>query len=79
MRYLGQVGMISREREPSRRDVYLVLEDLWYEVSIRQDQLLTRWASAARDVDILGSTSRTFPAKFSIASSKASSKSTRNS
>ncbi len=56
VRYLGQVGMISREREPgSRRDVYLVLEDLWYEVSIRQDQLLTRWASAARDgIDILG-------------------------
>jgi DNA-binding transcriptional regulator GbsR (MarR family) len=56
VRYLLQVGMISREREPgSRRDVYLVLEDLWYEVSIRQDQLLARWASAAKDgIEILG-------------------------
>jgi predicted transcriptional regulator len=56
VRYLGQVGMISREREPgSRRDVYLVLEDLWYEVTVRQDQLIGRWAGAAKDgIEILG-------------------------
>jgi DNA-binding transcriptional regulator GbsR (MarR family) len=56
VRYLGQVGMISREREPgSRRDVFLVLDDLWYEMSVRQDQILTRWISAARDgVEVLG-------------------------
>jgi DNA-binding transcriptional regulator GbsR (MarR family) len=56
VRYLGQVGMISREREPgSRRDVFLVLDDLWYEMSVRQDQVLTRWISAARDgVEVLG-------------------------
>ncbi len=56
VRYLGQVGMISREREPgSRRDVYLVLDDIWYEVSVRQDQVLARWVSAAREgVGILG-------------------------
>jgi DNA-binding transcriptional regulator GbsR (MarR family) len=56
VRYLSQVGMISREREPgSRRDVYLVLDDLWYEMSVRQDQVLARWVSAARDgVEILG-------------------------
>ena len=56
VRYLGQVGMISREREPgSRRDVYLVLDDIWYEVSVRQDQVLARWVSAARDgVEVLG-------------------------
>lgn|SRR5487761_326274 len=56
VRYLSQVGMISREREPgSRRDVYLVLDDLWYEMSVRQDQVLARWVTAARDgVEILG-------------------------
>jgi DNA-binding transcriptional ArsR family regulator len=56
VRYLGQVGMISREREPgSRRDVYLVLDDLWYEVCVRQDQLIARWAGAAKDgIGILG-------------------------
>jgi predicted transcriptional regulator len=56
VRYLGQVGMISRERKPgSRRDVYLVLEDLWYDVTVRQDQLIARWASAAKDgIEIMG-------------------------
>jgi len=56
VRYLSQVGMISREREPgSRRGVYLVLDDLWYEMSVRQDQVLARWVGAARDgVEILG-------------------------
>ncbi len=56
VRYLGQVGMISREREPgTRRDVYLVLDDLWYEMSIRRDQVFARWVSAAREgVGLLG-------------------------
>ena len=56
VRYLSQVGMICREREPgSRRDVYLVLDNIWYEVSVRQDQVLARWVSAAREgVGILG-------------------------
>ena len=56
VRYLGQLGMISREREPgSRRDVYLILGDIWYEASVRQDQVLSRWVSAAREgVEILG-------------------------
>src|SRR5215469_1086290 len=43
VRYLALVGMISRERVPgSRRAVYAVLDDVWYEVSIRQDQAITR-------------------------------------
>jgi DNA-binding transcriptional regulator GbsR (MarR family) len=50
VRYLALVGMISRERMPgSRRAVYAVLDDVWYEVSVRQDQALTRWVSAARE------------------------------
>jgi len=50
VRYLVLVGMISRERVPgSRRAVYAVLDDVWYEVSVRQDQAVTRWASAARE------------------------------
>jgi DNA-binding transcriptional regulator GbsR (MarR family) len=56
VRYLVQVGMISREREPGgRRDVYLILDDIWYEVSVKQDQVLARWISAAREgVKLLG-------------------------
>lgn len=50
VRYLALIGMISRERVPgSRRDVYAVLDDVWYEVSVRQDQAMTRWVSAARE------------------------------
>ena len=60
VRYLEQLGMISREREPgSRRDVYLVVDGIWYEVAIRRDQVLTRWVSAARDgVSLLGPQTR---------------------
>jgi DNA-binding transcriptional regulator GbsR (MarR family) len=56
VRYLVMLGMITRERVPgSRRDVYAVLDDGWYETSVRQDQALTRWASAAREgVEVLG-------------------------
>jgi predicted transcriptional regulator len=56
VRYLTQVGMIGREREPgSRRDVYLLRNDLWYEMTLGRDQVLTHWASAARDgAEILG-------------------------
>jgi DNA-binding transcriptional ArsR family regulator len=60
VRYLEQLGMIRREREPgSRRDVYLILDDIWYEVAIRRDQVLTRWVSAARDgIGLLGPQTR---------------------
>jgi hypothetical protein len=56
VRYLEHVGMIGRQREPgSRRDVYLLRNDLWYEISLGRDQLLAHWANAARDgAEILG-------------------------
>ena len=56
VRYLEHVGMIGREREPgSRRDVYLLRNDLWYEMTLGRDQVLTHWASAAREgAEILG-------------------------
>ena len=50
VRYLAQVGMIGRQREPgSRRDVYLLRNDLWYEMILGRGQVLAHWASAARD------------------------------
>jgi predicted transcriptional regulator len=56
VRYLEQVRMIGRQREPgSRRDVYLLRNDLWYEISLGQDQVLAHWANAASDgAEILG-------------------------
>jgi DNA-binding transcriptional regulator GbsR (MarR family) len=49
VRYLAQVGMVSREREPgSRRERYRVHGDQWYETISRRDQLLTRWENVLR-------------------------------
>ena len=40
VRYLGQVGMVRRERERgSRRDVYVVDDDAWHGAMMRRDQL----------------------------------------
>jgi DNA-binding transcriptional regulator GbsR (MarR family) len=56
VRYLSQINMVSREREPgSRRDYYVVNDDLWYEVITRRDQVLARWEPMLTDaVDTLG-------------------------
>jgi DNA-binding transcriptional regulator GbsR (MarR family) len=45
VRYLQQVRLVAREREPGeRRDHYRVYSgDTWYEVTIRRDEMLMRW------------------------------------
>jgi DNA-binding transcriptional regulator GbsR (MarR family) len=49
VRYLLQMRLATREREPgSRRDVYVVQDDFWYESMMRQDRFLPRWE------DVLG-------------------------
>lgn len=56
VRYLSQIGLISREREPgTRRHIYRILDDVWTEVSARQDLVLDRWAATAREgIGLLG-------------------------
>lgn len=56
VRYLEQVSMVYRGREPGhRRDHYRVGSDLWYEMIMRRDRVLTRWVDSAREaVDLLG-------------------------
>jgi DNA-binding transcriptional regulator GbsR (MarR family) len=56
VRYLEQVSLVGREREPgSRRDRYVIQDDLWYEAILRREPLLTRWERAlAEGVDALG-------------------------
>lgn len=56
VRYLSQVNMVSRERDPgSRRDRYVLHNELWYETFTRRDQILTRWEKVLRDgAEILG-------------------------
>lgn len=47
VRYLIQVDLVVRERPSgSRRDIYRVYDDAWYEVMTQRDQLLKRWAEA---------------------------------
>jgi predicted transcriptional regulator len=49
VRYLSQVRMVSREREPgSRRERYHIHEDIWYEVLIDRDNILNRWSATLR-------------------------------
>ncbi|MFJ9849470.1 GbsR/MarR family transcriptional regulator [Streptomyces sp. NPDC101150] len=59
VRYLSQVNMVGREREPgSRRDRYRVHSDQWYEALTRRDSVITRWEATLRDgVESLGETS----------------------
>ncbi|WP_306474052.1 GbsR/MarR family transcriptional regulator [Streptomyces sp. Ru87] len=56
VRYLTQLGLIGREREPgSRRERYRVHSDQWYETYSRRNQVLTRWVDTMRTgVEALG-------------------------
>ncbi|MCX5605438.1 GbsR/MarR family transcriptional regulator [Streptomyces phaeochromogenes] len=58
VRYLAQVHMVSREREPgSRRERYRVHSDQWYEALTSRDAVLKRWEHTLREgVDSLGMT-----------------------
>ncbi len=50
VRYLVQVDLIVREREPgSRRDVYAMRDDAWYEAIVRRERLLDLWQRVLRD------------------------------
>ncbi|MEE1753487.1 GbsR/MarR family transcriptional regulator [Streptomyces sp. SP18CS02] len=50
IQYLTQVNMVSRERDPgSRRDRYVLHNELWYETFARRDQVLSRWGNTLRD------------------------------
>jgi DNA-binding transcriptional regulator GbsR (MarR family) len=51
VRYLQQVRLVAREREPGeRRDHYRVYSgDTWYEVTIRRDEMLMRWQEDLRE------------------------------
>jgi DNA-binding transcriptional regulator GbsR (MarR family) len=59
VRYLIQLGLVSKEREPgSRRDRYRVIDDIWYQSAIRQDSVLTKWViTASEGLDALGADS----------------------
>ena len=44
VRYLTQLRLISREREPGERvDHYRITSETWYEAVTRRDQMVARW------------------------------------
>src|SRR3954454_15869186 len=46
VRYLAQVDLVRREREVgSRRDVFQVSDNVWYEAVFHRDQMLQRWSA----------------------------------
>jgi DNA-binding transcriptional regulator GbsR (MarR family) len=60
VRYLDHVGLVSREREPgSRRDHYVLRDDVWSEIIERRDRELVRWQDTlAQGIEALGSHTR---------------------
>ncbi|MDQ1047291.1 GbsR/MarR family transcriptional regulator [Streptomyces sp. V4I2] len=50
VRYLAQVHMVSREREPgSRRERYRVHSNQWYEALTNRNAIIKRWEDALRE------------------------------
>ncbi|MEU5956632.1 MarR family transcriptional regulator [Streptomyces sp. NPDC047525] len=50
VRYLTQQHMVARERDPgSRRDLFRVHSNQWYEALANRDGVLKRWESALTD------------------------------
>ncbi|MGK3937320.1 MarR family transcriptional regulator [Streptomyces caeruleatus] len=50
VRYLAQVHMLSREREPgSRRERYRVHSDQWYHALTNREAIIKRWEEALRE------------------------------
>jgi DNA-binding transcriptional regulator GbsR (MarR family) len=56
VRYLIQVGLVARGREPgSRRDVYRLHQEVWYEAIVNREPLLARWRRSLQEgVDAVG-------------------------
>jgi DNA-binding transcriptional regulator GbsR (MarR family) len=56
VRYLVQVSLVVREREPGeRRDHYRLLDDNWYHSMLQREKLLARWEREMADgIDIVG-------------------------
>ena len=56
VRYLVQVGLVSREAQAgSRRHVYRMPDNVWHEVLRSRDRIMLRWMDAMREgAEVLG-------------------------
>ncbi|MFI7586057.1 GbsR/MarR family transcriptional regulator [Spongisporangium articulatum] len=59
VRYLIQVDLAARERLPgSRREVYRLYANAWYEMMASRDQMLARWVTTLGEgIEVLGADS----------------------
>lgn len=49
VRYLANVHMVSREREPgSRRERYRLHQDVWFAALLHRDPIIARWTASMR-------------------------------
>lgn len=57
IRYLSQVNLVTREREiGTRRDLYRLFDDVWYEALFRRDEMFRRWEGPLKEgIGVLGS------------------------
>lgn len=50
VRYLEQVGLVTKERQPGeRRDHYRLQDDLWYATFLKRNRMLGMWRDAAAE------------------------------
>ncbi|GAA1907894.1 MarR family transcriptional regulator [Streptomyces sodiiphilus] len=56
VRYLSQVHLVTRERQPgSRRERYRLHHDTWYQAMVNRDALINRWLGSLRTgIDAVG-------------------------
>jgi len=56
MKFLAEIGMVIKEREPGRRrDHYRLGDDPWYRSTVTQNQSLQLWENAASEgVELMG-------------------------
>lgn len=59
VRYLTAVGLVHKERVPgSRREYYRMPGDVWHQVMLLRNQVLTRWAALLKEgMDLVGADS----------------------
>ncbi|MEA5361704.1 MarR family transcriptional regulator [Amycolatopsis sp., V23-08] len=56
VRFLEQIGLVAKEREPGeRRDHYRLFDDLWYATFLKRDRMIIMWRDAAENgIEALG-------------------------
>lgn len=56
VRFLDQLGLVAKRREPGgRRDHYCLVDDLWYSTFLKRDRMMIMWRDATVEgMSVLG-------------------------